>query len=146
MSKDLILLEYNEERGSWHYNPVHNNIPHQKPESYGWQSIAFTFEDKASIFTLMMDCKLHAREAAKQRPFKTEYIRREWKLFCFMYNEIISRLDSIPDTEKGFVKNNYDNPHVLAKLGHGSFSDIKENEELEPAWEYDPYNFIDSNI
>ena len=73
----LIILEYKESKGQWHYNSVNNFRLKEEPDTYGWESIAFTEEEKASIFTYMMDCKLHRREALKQPPYTAEYIRKE---------------------------------------------------------------------
>lgn len=59
----LMILEYNESKGHWHYNVINNGKTSDEPDTYGWESIALTEEDKARIFTNMMDCKLHRREA-----------------------------------------------------------------------------------
>lgn len=58
----LIILEYKESKGHWHYNVINNERANDEPDTYGWESIALTEEDKARIFKNMMDCKLHRRE------------------------------------------------------------------------------------
>ena len=143
--KEMILLEYKESKGQWHYNPVNNHRPKDEPDTYGWESIAFTEEEKASVFTYMMDCKLHRRAALKQPPYTAEYIRKEWKLFCYMYNRIIKSLEITPELKEQ-VSENFNNIEALARLGHGGFSDVKEEKELPWAWEYDPFDYKDANF
>ena len=142
---NLIILEYKESKGQWHYNPVNNRRPKEEPDTYGWESIAYTEEEKASIFTYMMDCKLHRQEATKQPPYTAEYIRKEWKLFCYMFNSIIKSYKVTPEM-KELVDKNFNDVEALARLGHGGFADEKEDKELPWAWEYDPLDFVDSNF
>jgi len=143
--KEMILLEYNETKGLWNDNPIENHRPKDEPATYGWEPIAFTEEDKASVFTYMMDCKLHRREALKQPPYTTEYIRKEWKLFCYMYNSIIKSLEITPELKEN-VDKNFNDVDALARLGHGNFSDVKEDKELPWAWEYNPLDYKDANF
>ena len=143
--ENLIILEYKESKGHWHYNPVKDNRPKDVPDTYGWESIAYTEEEKARIFTYMMDCKLHRREAVKQSPYTADYIRKEWKLFCYMFNSIIQSFEITPELKEQ-VNKNFNDADALARLGHGGFSDLKEDKELPWAWEYDPLDFMDSNF
>ena len=143
--ENLIILEYKESKGQWHYNSVNNHRPKEEPDTYGWESIAFTEEKKASIFTYIMDCKLHRREATKQPPYTAEYIRKEWKLFLYMFNRIIKSYEVTPEM-KNMIDKNFNDVESLARLGHGGFSDEKEDKGLPWAWEYDPLDFMDSNF
>lgn len=143
--ENLLLLEYKEKTGQFHHNMVNNSGPGFQPDTYGWESIAYTDEDKARLFCNIMDCKLHRREALKQPPYTAEYIRKEWKHFCYVYNYIISEITIQPEL-KEFVKKNFNNTEALARLGNGHFSDIKEDKMLPWAWEYDPRSFKDSNF
>ena len=145
MDKDLMILEYKESKGQWHYNMVRNNVPKNEPDSYGWASIAFTEERKARVFTYMMDCKMHQREREGLEPYSTEYIKKEWKLFCYVYNTIIKTIE-ITDEDKTIVADNFDDTKALARLGHAGFSDLMEDFELEPAEYYDPMDFVDANF
>lgn len=141
-----ILLEYKEKRGQFHYNYIEQgNRPNTQPDTYGWESIAFTDECKADVFINYMNCKLHRREALKLSPYTAEQIRKEWKHFCFIYNSIIKDIEITPGL-KEFVSRNFDDTKALARLGNGHFADIKANEDLDWAWEYDPYSYTDSNF
>ena len=60
---NLIILEYKESIGQWHYNSVYNNEPKHELETDGWESIAYTEEKKARYFTYMIDCKNNRRKA-----------------------------------------------------------------------------------
>ena len=140
---DLMLLEYKD--GQFHHNMVRDRRPQWEPNTNGWETIALTDEDKAGVFGNIMECKLHRREALKQPPYTTEYIRKEWKLFCYAYNYIVGVIEIAPE-QKEFIQKHFNEPEALARLGNGHFSEIKENEELPWAWEYDPLNFIDSNF
>lgn len=143
--KEMILLEYKESKGQWHDIPVENHRPKDEPNTNGWESIALTEEEKANVFTYMMDCKLQRREALKQLPYTTEYIKKEWKLFCYMYNSIIKSLEITPELKEK-VSKNFNDVDALARLGHGSFSDVKEDKGLPWAWEYDPFDYKDANF
>ena len=44
------------------------------------------------------------------------------------------------------VNKNFNDVDALARLGHGSFSDVKEDKELPWAWEYDPFDYKDANF
>jgi|P1105metagenome_2_1110788.scaffolds.fasta_scaffold08479_3 hypothetical protein len=145
MDKNLMILEYKESKGQWHYNMVRNNVPQSEPDSYGWASIAYTEERKARVFTYMMDCKMHQREREGLEPYKTEEIKKEWKLFCYVYNSIIRYIE-ITDEDKAIEEKYFDNTAALARLGHAAFSDVKEDRELDDAWEYDSLSLIDSNF
>jgi len=141
----LMLLEYKEETGQFHHNMVRNNRPQSEPDTYGWETIALTDEDKAGLFCNIIDCKLHRRTALKQPPYKADYIKKEWKHFCYIYNYIIGYIDVSPEM-KNMIKENFNEPETLAKLGNAHFSELKEDNELPWAWEYDPFNFKDSNF
>lgn len=142
---NLIILEYKESKGQWHYNPVYNNEPKHELETDGWESIAYTEEKKARYFTYMIDCKNNRRKALKQSPYSADFIRKEWKHFCYVYNSIIKTLEITPDLNK-IVSTYFDETEALARLGHSAFSDVKEDKELPWAWEYDPYSYKDSNF
>ena len=142
---DLMLLEYKEKTGQFHHNMVRDRRAQWEPNTNGWETIAYTDEDKAWVFGNIMECKLHRREALKQPPYTTEYIRKEWKLFCYAYNYIVGVIEIAPE-QKEFIQKHFDERKALAQLGNGHFSEIKENEELPWAWEYDPHNFIESNF
>ena len=124
---ELIILEYKEATGQFHYNPMNNGIPHDKPGTYGWEPIAFVEQPKASLFCDMIDCKLHRRKALKQAPYSAEYVKKEWKMFCYVFNHFYSS-------------------RALARLGNAHQADLKEDEQLDWAWEYDPYSYKDSNF
>lgn len=141
----LMLLEYKEKKGQFHYNMVKDHRPQTEADTYGWETIAFTYEAKARVFSTIMDCKLHRREALKQPPYTAEYMRKEWKHFCFVYNYIVSKME-IAEGEKEYIGKHFIAADALAKLGNGHFSDIREDKELSWAWEYDPFNFEESNF
>lgn len=143
--ENKILLEYKEKSGQFHTNPVTEGKLFSQPNTDDWESIAFTDEDKASVFCNMMYCKLHRREALKQTLYSTEYIRKEWKHFCYVYNSIIQYIDITPEL-KEMVAQNFDDAKALARLGNGHFADIKTDMDLDWAWEYDPLNYVDSNF
>ena len=73
---ELIILEYKEATGQFHFNPMNNGIPHDKPGTFGWEPIAYVESPKASLFCDMIDCKLHRRKALKQAPYSAEYVIR----------------------------------------------------------------------
>lgn len=139
-----ILLEYKEKTGQFHYNVVEKHRPETQPNTYGWESIAFTEEEKATIFCDMLYCKLHRREALKLPPYTAEHIRKEWKQFCFIFNSIIKNFDITPEL-KEMVSMNFDETKTLARLGNGHFAEIKAEEELDWAWEYNPHSYNESN-
>lgn len=140
-----VLLEYKAEYGQWHCNIVDNGTPHHAPNTNGWDAIAYTTDEKARVFTNMMDCKLHRRAAKELSPYTTEHVKKEWKLFCYIFNDIIRNVKISPEY-KELVEEKYDSAVALARLGNSHFSDLKADEELDWAWEYDPMSFLDSNI
>lgn len=142
---ELMLLEYKEKKGQFHYNMVIDHRVQDEPNTFGWETIALTYEDKARVFCNIMDCKLHRREALKQPPYTAEYIRKEWKHFCYVYNHIASKM-KIETGEKEYIEKHFIEEEALARLGNGHFSDIKEDKELPWAWEYEPTDFNDSNF
>jgi len=145
MDKNLIILEYNEALGKWHYNMVQDNVPRMDPDTYEWVSIAYTEERKARVFTNMMDCKINRRKNAKKTPYTAPFMKREWKMFCYVYNSIIKTID-ITDEEKELVSEKFDSAQALARLGHGAYIDMMEERGLEAAEIYDPLNFLDANF
>ena len=145
MDKNLMILEYKESKGQWHYNMVRDHKPQNQPDSYGWTSIAFTEERKARVFTYMMDCKMHQREREGLEPYPVEHIKKEWKLFCYVYNTIIKNID-ITDEDKKLVAEQFDATKTLARLGHAGFSDVMEDYDLEPAENYNPLDFMEANF
>ena len=145
MDRHLIILEYKESIGQWHYNMIWNNVPKSQPDSFGWDSIAYTEERKARVFTYMMDCKIHQRERDGLEPYKTEEIKKEWRLFCYVYNSIIKNIE-ITDEDKAMEEKYFDSTIALARLGHAAFSDVKDDRELDDAWEYETLSFKDSNF
>jgi len=56
MYMNKILLEYKEKTGQFHYNVVEKHRPETQPNTYGWESIAFTEEEKATIFCDILYC------------------------------------------------------------------------------------------
>ena len=46
----MILLEYNPHSGLFHFNMCYNLRFNHQPDSYGWESIALTYESKARLF------------------------------------------------------------------------------------------------
>lgn len=142
---ELIILEYKESKGQFHYNSVNNGIPHDKPGTFGWEPIAFVEQQKASLFCDMIDCKLHRRKALNQAPYSTEYIRKEWKMFCYMFNYLAANVELSPE-HKEFIKEHFYSSRALARLGNAHQADIKEAEELDWAWEYNPLDYVDSNF
>ena len=145
LNDTLYLLEYNQKKGIWHYNRIEGEKPREKTDTNGFAPIAITRDRKASIFTFIMDCKLHKREAVGLLPYKTEHVKKEWKQFCYVYNFIIMHLE-VTDFEKEMVQKFFDPAESLARLGHGGFSDVKEDKDLPWAWEYNPLDFKDSNF
>ena len=142
--ENLIILEYKQKNGKFHHNMVHNNIPQTSPDTDEWESIAYTEKGKARIFCRMMESKLQRRKSLNLSPYTTEQIRKEWKLFCYAFNSIIAHIE-ITQEKKEFILEHFDDTESLARLGHGSFSEEKEN-GLPWAWEYDPLNIIESNF
>ena len=88
---------------------------------------------------------MHRRETAKQPPYTTDYVKKEWKLFCYVYNYMIAYVENVPE-KKRFIQEHFNKTEALARLGNGHFSDIKEDKELLWAWEYDPFDFNDANF
>ena len=143
MNDDLLLLEYKESKGQWHYNMVVNKRLQMQPDTYGWASIALTHDRKANIFTYMMDCKIHQREREGAAYFTVEEVKKEWKLFGYMYNSILNQIRL--ELSDGKIKSHFNNAEALARLGHESFSDVKADKDLSDAWDYNPFDFKDSN-
>lgn len=143
--ENLIVLEYKEKKGHWHYNMVRNGKADTEPDTFDWETIALTDEYKARIFTSMMDCKLHRREAVNKPPYTAEYIKKEWKLFCYVYNSILKNNIHMLISPKT-LEQNFNDVHALARLGNGHFSDVKEEMGLSWAWEYDPFDYVDANF
>lgn len=142
---NLLLLEYKEKKGQFHHNMVNDHHPQTEPDTYGWETIALTNEEKAILFCNIMNCKLHRREIAKQPPYTTDYIKKEWKFFSYVYNYMIAYAENVPE-KKRFIQEHFDQTEALARLSNGHFSDIKEEKELPCAWEYDPFDFKDANF
>ena len=44
------------------------------------------------------------------------------------------------------VSINFDETKTLARLGNGHFAEIKAEEELNWAWEYNPHSYNESNF
>ena len=145
LNDTLFLLEYNEKEGRWHYNGFIGDKPTLEPDRNGWAPIAITRDKKAQAFTYMMDCELHRREAAGFSPYQAEHIKKEWKQFCYVYNFFVKHL-SVTSAEKELVNKFFNSAEALARLGHGGFSDVKEDKDLGWAWEYNPLDFRDSNF
>ena len=111
-----MILEYNEKESQWHYNMVYNNRPFDTPGLGDWASVAYTDEDKARVFTYIMECKMFERERNGEPHYSLEE-----------------------------VKTYFDGGKNLALLGHKSFSDIKEDENLGIASEYNPLRYLEAN-
>ena len=144
MERRNMILEYNEQEAQWHYNMVYDNRPSGEPDTSGWASIAYTDEEKARIFTYTMDCKMAERENAGLAHLTVSEMRREWKYFCLVYNGVIKNINVTPELKKE-VSDRFDATRLLARLGHRSFSYLVEDEDLDPAEEYDPLNYGDAN-
>ena len=114
-----------------------------QPDTYGWASIALTHDRKADIFTYVMDCKIHQREREGAAYFTVEEVKKEWKLFGYMYNSILNQIRL--ELSDGKIKSHFNNAEALARLGHESFSDVKADKDLSDAWDYNPFDFKDSN-
>ncbi len=144
MKRKNMILEYNEKESQWHYNMVYDNRPFDQPDFGDWSSIAFTDEDKARVFTYMMECKMCNRERQGLPHYTTEEMRTAWKMYCFVYNSIIKNLQVTPD-HKEEIKHYFDGAKNLAQLGHDSFADIVEDEHLGPASDYNPLKYMEAN-
>ena len=51
---NLLLLEYKEKKGQFHHNMVNDRHPQTEPDTYGWETIALTNEEKANLFCNIM--------------------------------------------------------------------------------------------
>ena len=142
---ELIILEYKEATGQFHYNAVDNGRPSDKPGTYGWEPVAYVEQRKASLFCDMIDCKLHRCKALKQAPYSIDYIRKEWKLFCYVYNYMAANVEFNPE-HREFIREHFYSARALARLGNAHQADLKEAEELDWAWEYNPLDYVDSNF
>ena len=145
MTKDdqMILLEYNPHSGLFHFNMCYNLRFNHQPDTYGWESIALTYESKARLFCYVMEAILHRREPTVQKPFGTVKIKQGWKTFCFVYNYLATRPISEKDRQEAGA---CFNPEVaLARLGNGHFSHLM-GEGTGWAWEYNPLSFKESNF
>ena len=144
--KEITLLEYNEEGAIWHYNRVHDgHIPHDKPDTNGWKSVAFTFEGKAAPFTHMVDCRNEWRKKDGLPTLTIEEVRREWALFCYQYNYTIKNPCSY-GTVIELIYSTFDSARELAKLGHPAFCNQPGFKGSEKAWDYDPLSFMSANF
>lgn len=142
----MILLEYNaEQKGAFHWNRVRpDGRLSAQPNTFGWAPIAYTSEDKARIFCNAIDSKNHRRHHSKMSPYTAEHIRKEWKSFCFIFNSILSETENF-SKESHELKEHFDSTRSLARLGNGHFSDDKEDNGYDWAWEYNPLNYYQSN-
>lgn len=144
MGRKNMILEYNEKESRWHYNMVYNNRPFDTPGFGDWAPVAYTDEGKARVFTYIMECKMFERERNGEPHYSLEEVKTAWKMFCFVYNNIIKNINVTPEMRQE-VKTYFDGGKNLALLGHKSFSDIKEDENLGIASEYNPLRYLEAN-
>lgn len=142
---EMMFLQYKEKTGQFDYIEIENRRPKYPLGEYGWETIALTYEDRANLFCNVMESKLHRREARKLPPYTAEHIKKEWKQFCYIYNFIVTQIEISPG-EKEYISKHFNPTEALARLCNGHFSDIKEEQELSNAWEYNPRDFNDSNF
>lgn len=135
---DLFLLEYNEEQEGFHYN-----YGESKPYSFGWEPIAYTYDHTASIFCNYM------KVSPDWPHITTERMRKEWKRYLYVYQMALLKSSDI-QVYINYLKALEDTKHyqttAIARLGHESFSDYKEDNELLNAEDYAPMNLRDSNF
>ena len=138
----MVLIEYNEERGTFHQNRVNRGLAHDVPDTHGWKSIAYTSDNRAYLFSLQIECRNQWRKKHGQIPMSVWDVRREWKMFLFVINAMkdIEVNGPMWDGCPSFVS-----AKALAKLGHPSFADTRIIEGLPFAWEYEPKSLVESN-
>ena len=139
-TENFYLLEYNPEKGHFHYNLLYNGRLSDKPNTYGWEPIALTIGSKASLFCNIVDGELHRREREGVEPLTTSEIMQYWKSFCYIYNHIATY--PIPEEMAARAKEKFDSATALARLGNGHFIE----DDTIPAIDYDPLSFDDSNF
>jgi len=144
-----LLLEYRAESGNFHYNPVRNGSPRQEPNTFGWESIAYSTEDKVSIFTDIMCIWNHKRQK-ENKPFLTvDEVKTAWREYCYCFNRILRGLCKMdkkqfqPHLEK---LEDWNMTRAIAELGNPHFSDTKEDNGWGDTLDYDPFNFFSSNF
>ncbi len=142
----LVLLEYNEKDGNWHFNSVKDGHPCDPPAN-NYEPVAYTTTNKAGLFCDMIDCRTCWKlDQGDKTPFTMDYIKREWKLFCYIFNSVVKSDDKFDERLLQLTEEVFDNTESLAKLGNKHFSDRKEDEHLPDAWDYNPKSFRDANI
>ena len=138
---DVFLLEYNPKKGQFHFNQLQGDGRlHHQPNTYGWEPIALTLDDKASLFCNVVDGELHRREREGKSPLTTEEVKWMWKSFCYIYNYIATH--PIPEEMETMAKEKFDSATTLARLGNGHFIE----DYTISATEYDPLSFEYSNF
>lgn len=152
---EMVLIEYNEMRGTFHHNRVSVGTKLQAdkvvttlkvlgetPDTDGWSSIATTTDDRAYLFCCMMDCRNQWRNKDCMRPMSVKELKREWALFCFQINHMLQQ----PLQEEGawddVIKATFDSSKALCMLGHPGFRRL----DVRKAWNYSPLDMKDSNF
>lgn len=138
IDKGISLLEYKEEKGHWHYNTKPYNV-----DEYGWESIAYTSEWKAKMFTWLVDCINDQRRRDGEPFLSTEKVKRLWMLYVIavMWHGLeYATVDRKKLTE--LVNFN------LARCGNDRFVSEETFAAIERQgfWNYDPLSFDDSNL
>lgn len=138
-----ILLEYNPKQaktGGFHYNVIQNNKPQSPPESYGWETIANTFETKANVFGDIIEGENDRRIRDGKKPLTTKEVRLKWMEYSYIYNSILTR--KIDEEYVELAKKFFKSAITLARLGNGHFTDLQEAYDTD----YDPMSFIEANF
>lgn len=138
-----MLLEYNPkqaESSGFHYNYIINRRPHMEPESYGWETIANTFDTKADAFVDIIIGENDRRMLEGEKTLTTQEVRMKWKEYSYIYNSILTR--QIDEDYAKIAKKEFKSHTALARLGNGHFSDEPEFKDSV----YDPMSFIESNF
>lgn len=152
----MVLIEYNEMRGTFHHNRVCVEsklqggkvvyilkVLGEKPDADGWSSIATTTDDRAYLFCCMMDCRNQWRKKDCMRPMSVEELKREWALFCYQINHMLQQPLQNEDAWDEVIKVTFDSSKALCMLGHPGF---RQFVVVREAWNYSPLDFKDSNF
>lgn len=141
---EMVLIEYNEKRGTFHHNRVIEGVPHDKPDTDGWSSIATTLDERAYKFCLLVECRNQWRKESGQKPLSVKDVKREWKMFLLLVNLMIKHpIEPCNEIERGFA-DDFSLSSALAYLGHPSFADDREEDWF--LWDYEPLCYKESCI
>lgn len=136
----LSLLEYHEDTGSFHDNAIINGVPHDMPETYGWASVAYTFEPKESYFCHLIYAENRQRRDEGKKPLKIQEVRFRWKMYSYVYNMIAT--NPISEEYADLARSEFNSTEAIAKIGVPNFADEEEYKQ----WEYNPLSFNESNF